>query len=526
MKKIILFLSLICAMNGYSQIQLSDFTFNNITPHQPTHLQEYDNKIFFKATTDNYGSELWSSDGTIAGTNLVKETAIGTSNGLTSFYTAEINDELYFVANDNYDYIGGEIWKTDGTNGGTVFITSYAGRIFGLRAVGNLIYFIVKTDDDNLQVWKTDGTQIGTVLVKGNIPIWNYPTFQGSVNNTFIFTIQVPFTNNSKVWRSDGTSNGTYPLTSEIDGNGITGSTSDFSQYITYNNNLYFVTRYHLYKTDGTMANTTIVGDVWNAQNDLVQFGDAIEVNNKVYFSFFSFDLKKLSIYESDGTASGTSEIYTVTSNEYFYPSYFEKSGNNLIFSSVNATGGTSLFYLDTATHIASEILEIDQNPQSPNYFLEPLTALTLDRINDDLFFISTPTTFPQRKGWIYNETTSTINSYTELDNVFENIVFNEDLYYIKGYQLWKFDMNLLSIKPFANNTIQVFPNPSSDFINFSRSEGITNIEVYNVKGQLVLNIPKLINDKVDIRTLNPGTYFLKFRKDNVAIVKKIMKSY
>ncbi|MBC3847023.1 T9SS type A sorting domain-containing protein [Winogradskyella echinorum] len=530
MKKITLLINLLFTINLCAQIQISNFTFNNVSSSGPSSLQEFNGEIFFSANTDNYGRELWSSDGTSNNTNLIIDIAPGESNGLVTFFSAILNNELYFNANDNYDYSGGEIWKTDGSGTNSSLVTSYTGRLFGLTTVGNLIYFTIKTSNNNLQIWKSDGTQSGTTLVKDNIAIWNVPTFQGSINNTFIFTIQVPSTNNSKVWRSDGTSSGTFALTGEIDGNGSTGSTSDLSHYIVYNNNLYFITRYYLYKTDGTIANTSQVASVWNAQNNLVDFGDTIELNGKIYFLFYSLGLKKLAIYESDGTSSGTSEIYSVTGNAYFYPAYLNKSGNNLIFTSINTNNGTSLYYLNTNNFTLSEIIQIDESPQEPPYFLGNFSALSLDRLNDNLFFMSSPKdTFPEKKGWVFNETSMSLTPYTALDDLYEDyfgqkIIYNNDLYYSKNNQLWKFDTNSLSLSDVTNNeVIQVFPNPTSDFINFSQPETVNDIKVYDINGQLVIENQVLINDKLDVRNLNSGIYLIDFKKDNLRITKKIV---
>ena len=279
----------------------------------------------------------------------------GTADGfldsslLTTFST-ELNNRLYYVANvdNSSQYSGGEIWKTNETGTGASIVLNYTGKMMGLTTVNNEIFFLSKTDDYTLQVWKTDGTQSGMVLVKDNIAVYNGITFQGALNGKFVFTIQVYQTNNSQVWSSDGTTDGTLPLTGEIDGNGSAteGTNMALSQYITYNSNLYFVSRYHLHKTDGTISGTSVVADLWNAQTNLVDFSDAIVVNNKMYFLFYSKSDKKISIYESDGTNGGTSLVYTRTAPQYFYPSYLANLGNKLFFTSSNENSGTSLFSL------------------------------------------------------------------------------------------------------------------------------------------------------------------------------------
>jgi ELWxxDGT repeat protein len=533
MKRKLLFLTLLTIYFSLNaQVQVSNFTYNSVQSSGPAYLQEFNNEIFFSARNDGSGRELWSSDGTSSNTNLVIDIEPGETDGLTTFYSTELNNELFFVAKNDYNYSGGEIWKTNGTGVGSSLVTSYNGRLFGLTTVGNDFFMTIKTDDNTLQIWKSDGTSSGTVLVKDNISIWNVPSFQGSVNNLFIFTIQVPSTNNSRVWRSDGTNVGTYALTGEIDGNGATGSTSDLSQYIKYNDKLYFITRYFLYETDGTTSGTNNISNVWNAQNSLVSFGDSIELNGNMYFSFFSKDLKKLSIYKSDGTTSGTSEIYTITSSQYFYPSYLNSSDDNLIFSSVNSNNGTSLFYLNSATNLTLEVIEIDQNPQEPSTFLGPYTALSLDNLNENVFFVSSPKeTLGQKKGWILDIATITLNPIEALDNIYhqafgQKIVFNNDLYYSKDNQLWKFDTNALSINSFNGiEKIQFYPNPALELIYFNKPNNISQIKIYDLNGKQVLEEDIFTNNSINIESLISGSYIIKILGKNGSITnRKLLK--
>ncbi|MEM5564997.1 T9SS type A sorting domain-containing protein [Psychroserpens sp. AS72] len=532
MKKKILFLTIVTiCFNIHAQIQVSNFTYNNVQNSSPTGLQEFNGKILFSAVNDGYGRELWSSNGTSSNTNIVIDIEPGETDGLYTFYSTILNNEFYFVAKDDFSFSGGEIWKTDGTETGSSLVTNYIGTLYGLTTVGNQIYFTIKTSEYSIQIWKSDGTPSGTVLVKDNIALWNTPSFIGSVNDLFIFTIQVPSTNNSKVWRSDGTNAGTYALTGELDGNGsAAGGTSDLSQYIKFNNKLYFITRYSLYETNGTTSGTNNITSVWNAQNNLVDFGDSIELNGKIYFSFFSKDLKKLSIYKSDGTSSGTSEIYTVTSSQYFYPSYLNTSGDNLIFSSINSNNGTSLFYLNNTTNSVTEIIEIDPTAHEPNYFFEIYSVLSLDNIDGNLFFISSPTEVSQKKGWILDEVSSTLNHVEALDNIVpridRKISFNNALYYSKDNQLWKFDTNSLSVNSIKEiEEFQVFPNPTSEFISFNRPDDINQIKIYDLKGRLVFEADIFTYNKINIENINSGTYIIKILGKNGRITnRKLLK--
>ncbi len=60
---------------------------------------------------------MWKSDGTSAGTVLVRDIRPGATGANPSFLT-NVNGTLYFQASDGSSGI--ELWKSDGTSAGTV----------------------------------------------------------------------------------------------------------------------------------------------------------------------------------------------------------------------------------------------------------------------------------------------------------------------------------------------------------------------------------------------------------------------
>ena len=125
---------------------------------------------YFVAETKQNGEELWKTDGTIAGTLLVKDINPG-SYGSSPQELVSISNILYFTAKNGVS--GRELWKSDGTVNGTTLIKDIfpGGESYtvywpkDLTPVGNLLYFTAGTRNVNRQLWKTDGTEKGTVLV-------------------------------------------------------------------------------------------------------------------------------------------------------------------------------------------------------------------------------------------------------------------------------------------------------------------------------------------------------------------------
>jgi ELWxxDGT repeat protein len=75
--------------------------------------------VYVAALVNGQGTELWKSDGTAAGTVLVKDIVAGTGSSTPSQLT-NVNGTLFFTVDDGVN--GRELWKSDGTTAGTVMV--------------------------------------------------------------------------------------------------------------------------------------------------------------------------------------------------------------------------------------------------------------------------------------------------------------------------------------------------------------------------------------------------------------------
>lgn len=172
------------------------------------------------------GVELFKTDGTQAGTTLVKDINDGGqgwgsypgSTNYTPFF--DFNDELYFSAENSFGNI--QLWKTDGTSAGTVVaVTSpnYPGDYTeGIPVILNGKFFQdFYTADSGNEPFMSDGTDDGTTLLVDTDPgsdsgmCW-YNCQQAVVFDGHIFFIAWNGTEN-QVWETDGTSAGTNQVT-------------------------------------------------------------------------------------------------------------------------------------------------------------------------------------------------------------------------------------------------------------------------------------------------------------------------
>lgn len=133
----------------------------------PASFIKADDRFFFTAYTDETGRELWVSDGTDAGTRMVKDIMPGNSSSVPIVQLA-LNGFLYFLADDGIH--GHELWKSDGTSAGTTLIKDLfpgftSSNPDDFTVIGNTIYFTANDDFDQRHLWFTDGTANGTFKI-------------------------------------------------------------------------------------------------------------------------------------------------------------------------------------------------------------------------------------------------------------------------------------------------------------------------------------------------------------------------
>jgi ELWxxDGT repeat protein len=168
--------------------------------------------LFYVGYDAEHGQELWRSDGTPAGTALVRDVAPGPAGGAPQNLTV-VGDTLFFTADDGVH--GAELWKTNGSTAGTALVAdidpgaagSYPDR---LTAAGGTLFFHLCDWQHNAQLWRSDGTPAGTRLVKSmnadsaDDEPYDLTDFAG----TLYFSVS-DGSHGKELWRSDGTEAGT-----------------------------------------------------------------------------------------------------------------------------------------------------------------------------------------------------------------------------------------------------------------------------------------------------------------------------
>lgn len=126
--------------------------------------------VFFAAGDAPHGEELWRTDGTANGTRLVRDIAPGSDDGAASSWPrglTAVGGQLLFIATDEQH--GRELWHSDGTSAGTVLVRDISpGPNGGLSAsdelavVDGVAVFVAGDDDHGFEPWRSDGSEAGT----------------------------------------------------------------------------------------------------------------------------------------------------------------------------------------------------------------------------------------------------------------------------------------------------------------------------------------------------------------------------
>ena len=244
----------------------------------------YDAKTYYDYTEVNgelffvsESKELWKTDGTTVGTVLVKQFAnrLGShSIGDDTYYDSSIafNNLLYFVADDAE---GEELWRSDGTLAGTQLVkdldaTTASSSPEHFRVVNNTLLFLSWAGGSTTDgLWASDGTTEGTtriadVLVSQDINYYDYDHAFGTVVSGLglMFFVADDGVNGVELWVTDGTAAGTH-MVKNI--NTLGSSSPRF--FRAGSAHLYFAAqdddgRAKLWRSDGTEVGTTIVKDI------------------------------------------------------------------------------------------------------------------------------------------------------------------------------------------------------------------------------------------------------------------------
>lgn len=105
------------------------------------------------------------------------------------------------------------------------------------------------------------------------------------------------------------------------------------------------------------------------------------------------------------------------------------------------------------------------------------------------------------------------------------DIVFSNNSLYVTTLegnynQVARVDLNNLETTEFNKNTIVLYPNPTSDFINLKGINPGEDVTIINTNGKTIKSV-KVDNGKIDVSSLEAGIYFIKNKNVYSKFLKK-----
>jgi ELWxxDGT repeat protein len=363
----------------------------------PANLTNIKGVLYFTADDGTNGVELWRSNGTEAGTVMVRD--INPDGDSYPSFLTHVNGVVYFVADDGTH--GAELWKSNGTQAGTTLVKdiqpaddgdgypyyNYGSEPQDLVNVNGVLFFSADNGSSGRELWRSNGTAAGTTLVKDIRPAveddYGYSYNEGSepqhlvnVKGVLFFSADNGVTGR-ELWRSNGTAAGTTlvrdiqpPIQDEY---GYTYNYGSDPADLTAVGTILFFTAEtgrgrELWRSDGTRTGTTLIKDLtppvvvdgytYHYSSDPIYLA---RVKGLVYFSADDM-VHGRELFRTNGTSAGTVLVADIAPDEaYSDPKFMTKLGSLVYFSADDGATGIELWQTDgTAT---GTVQVMDLNP-------------------------------------------------------------------------------------------------------------------------------------------------------------------
>lgn len=469
----------------------------------------FNNRLYFTAFSSASGVEIWSTDGTAAGTTLLKDIFPGTSNAFNNQlydpHFTEFDNKLFFVANDGVH--GYELWSTDGTAAGTTLFkdirTNEGGTTSGFGAFLTGIYSTPNFAVMGGKMYFGANPHINDVAM-GNYMNPDYPIlYQTDGTSAGTFIVEPPIT------AAEGCDCGniTYNYLNEIDGLTV------------YNNKLFVFGRQVFHPFGGI-------------------------INRGVYLVDGINPVTRLQGFTSLAGDAGTSDAVERYSMRMFEGNYY------FLGKTYTNNDVVNLWKMNPVNHTFTQMTQA--NSFGASDFSDSsldLRLLVAKEFNNKLYFVKTKpyegkifstdgtvsgTQFEAKSSeqYVSNVAFST-QAMSVIPNAFgvlsDGIYFKAQFLATQPAAMWRIHFNNLSTTLFEKSVLQLFPNPTSSRLNFKLLQNVENgsLRIISLTGQTVIEKHNLHGNDfgLDVSALHSGMYILDFNDKNQSYSGKFLKN-
>lgn len=315
----------------------------------------YQNNLYFLASDGISGQEVWKTNGTVSGTILLKDINPGTNDGTpwpNAPFFNEVNGQLYFIGNDGVS--GDELWKTDGSNIGTILVKDInsgigSADITSPTIVGNHLYFKVFIGG-RTSLWKSNGTSSGTIKIT-DLSRNDYMIALDSTTLIFNQDNTIPIDYGRELWITRGTPSSTgilkdiYPgILHGLPANHFKGIVIDSIFYFNAQDSAHGL---ELWRSNGTDSGTYIVKDMNPGLGNgfLNNSKFLFDANGRLFFDAISFGGgSSTELWKSDGTDTGTVRLNIDTNGGGSIPLNCTLIDTTLFLTANNGFSGIELY--------------------------------------------------------------------------------------------------------------------------------------------------------------------------------------
>ena len=248
--------------------------------------------VFWVVTPPGYqGRYLWRSDGSEEGTFPLMQFPVLAADAPGDLTL--LGERLFFLGSSEEET---ELWTSDGTIAGT-------GSVFGdvlpapfsrpteLTAVADRLFFLARDETHGHELWSSDGTATGTSMVRDITEADCIPDFLGEEHGSLVehqgllYFAGLRCVEGLELWVSDGSHDGTHPVVDAIPGRDGTWpwDLASAAGYLVYTASTRETGR-ELWISDGTAAGTFLVKDIYAGEESSFP-ASFFGVDGRIFFS-------------------------------------------------------------------------------------------------------------------------------------------------------------------------------------------------------------------------------------------------